>query len=184
MPRWTWYAIVGVCAVAALTYAARNAILSVMTRSTTASKKGIKNTPDTPQERKRLLWLDERRAEVEAVLRERWPGMRMTSAYRNDAVNKAVDGSPTSRHRLGLAIDFGMGIPDYSEHARYLKDHRARLKVQPRTVIAEVTEPHLHIDYNDPLGIVDKPGAVVATAWRKELPGRAVGQARNLVELA
>ena len=40
------------------------------------------------------------------VIRERWGGpIIVTSGYRNEKLNRAVGGSPTSFHRLGLAAD-------------------------------------------------------------------------------
>lgn len=45
-------------------------------------------------------------AHVLDPLRERYgSGIRVTSAYRSPAVNKAVGGVANSRHLLGLAVD-------------------------------------------------------------------------------
>jgi hypothetical protein len=142
-----------------------------MFASETARKLGLSNAPDNETERRRLVWLQARRSEVLAVLRERWPTAKMQSAYRSDAVNAAVGGSATSRHRLGLALDFtvsGGDIGTYEEQARHLRQRASALGVQPRDVLAEQTPPHLHIDYFDPLKLEDSPDKLRPTAFKTE----------------
>ena len=141
-------------------------ILKRMTASTAASQNKIDNSPSSKDDEIRLLWLDKRRAEIEAILKQRWPNARMTSAYRNEQVNKAVGGSSTSRHRLGLGLDFGWGASDYLDALKHVRDNTKGL-TSPRTVIAETTPPHLHMDYNDPLNVLDKTPQPTKWLWEK-----------------
>lgn len=83
-----------------------------LTRSDTASARGIDNTP-TPEHRQHLIDTVDNLADP---LRERWseictkerlgnPGIRVSSGYRSAALNKAVGGSATSAHSHGYALD-------------------------------------------------------------------------------
>ncbi len=147
-------------------------------RAMTGGRTG--NTPDTPDDEKRLRWLQGRRDELLALLRQRWPSVRMTSAYRNEAVNAAVGGVPTSRHRHGLALDFAA---EPKVHATYeaMAEHirRSVLFVCPRTVIAESTPAHLHVDYFDPLGKLENK-----TQPTRYLTERSAGSFAPLAEVA
>lgn len=73
-----------------------------LTRSDTAKKKGIDNTP-SPEIVEHLTEL------VDTILdpiRERWgSGIKVTSGYRCKALNDAVKGSKTSSHMSGYAAD-------------------------------------------------------------------------------
>lgn len=73
-----------------------------LTRSDTATKKGIDNTP-SPDIVEHLTEL------VDTILdpiRERWgSGIKITSGYRCKALNDAVKGSKTSSHMSGYAAD-------------------------------------------------------------------------------
>lgn len=76
-----------------------NFTLAELTRTDT----GLPNTPDADQ----LANLERLAATLERVRRVLGDNpLRVTSAFRSRAVNKAVGGSPTSTHVLGLAADF------------------------------------------------------------------------------
>ena len=76
-----------------------NFTLAELTRTDT----GLPNTPDADQ----LANLERLAATLERVRRVLGDNpLRVTSAFRSRAVNKAVGGSPTSAHVLGLAADF------------------------------------------------------------------------------
>ena len=69
--------------------------------SSTARQKSIENMPswEVVEHLKEL-------AEFLDGLREDWgSGIRVSSGFRNDALNKAVGGVPNSCHRLGFAAD-------------------------------------------------------------------------------
>lgn len=70
--------------------------------SLTRTSKTIPNEPDADQ-LKNLEKLSERCARLEEIL---GVSLRLFSAFRSPAVNKAVKGSDTSAHLRGEAIDF------------------------------------------------------------------------------
>jgi zinc D-Ala-D-Ala carboxypeptidase len=76
--------------------------LAELVRSTAADRLGLDNTPppaaQAKLERLVVTVLDPLRAHLGRPV-------RITSGYRSFAVNKALDGSPTSQHMLGEAVD-------------------------------------------------------------------------------
>jgi len=77
--------------------------LAEMTRSDTATARGIDNTPNE-QETVNLSKVCETMEEIRSLLGDK--PITITSAFRSEALNKAVGGVPNSAHRLGLAADF------------------------------------------------------------------------------
>lgn len=70
--------------------------------SATAKRLKLNNTP-TPEEKEKLKRLA---VEVLQPIRDKWKSpIIINSAYRSEALNKAVGGVPTSQHRLGEAAD-------------------------------------------------------------------------------
>lgn len=92
-----------------------------MTKSNTATTKGIDNTPDQTITNN-LIKL------IEAVLdplRE-WYGKPITvnSGYRCEALNKAIGGAKSSQHMLGEAADITAGSKEENEELfNYIKDN-------------------------------------------------------------
>ena len=76
--------------------------LAEVEASPTAQRLGILNTVPVELE----LNVYRMAAFMEAVRRVVASPIRVTSWYRSPALNRAVHGSPTSRHTLGLAVDF------------------------------------------------------------------------------
>ena len=73
-----------------------------LTKSTTAIKKGIDNTP-TREVTSNLIYLIDN---ILDPLREAWgEPLIVTSGYRSPKLNKAVGGSATSQHVKGQAAD-------------------------------------------------------------------------------
>lgn len=71
------------------------------TRSATASRLGISNTPND-------IEIGRLRSLCEAILqpaRNALGALKITSGFRSEALNKAVGGVPNSDHRLGFAAD-------------------------------------------------------------------------------
>lgn len=132
-------------------------ILARLTRSGAASRLGLSNQPDDDETKRRLVWLDGPRKKIENILREKYPSAHMTSAYRNSTVNEAVGGVKSSYHRHGLALDFGVdGLSDYQPVAKWLAENVTRVGHAVRTIYAETTPPHLHIEMYDPFKKIDK----------------------------
>jgi hypothetical protein len=85
--------------------------------SDAARRLGLDNTP-TAEARANLRVMC---AEVLDPLRERYPGVRVTSAFRSVAVNRAVGGVPDSRHLRGLAVDVVVPSQTRSQIVRELR---------------------------------------------------------------
>lgn len=74
--------------------------------SDTAKRLGLDNTP-TYEEKEKLRRLAE---EILQPIRDAWKSpIIVNSAYRSEAVNKAVGGVKNSQHRLGEAADITIG---------------------------------------------------------------------------
>jgi hypothetical protein len=79
-----------------------------LTRSTTAVRKGISNSP-TKEHAANLVQLCN---EVLEPLRKLYGRpIRISSGYRSVALNKAVGGSASSHHCYGMAVDIDQGNP-------------------------------------------------------------------------
>jgi hypothetical protein len=80
--------------------------LDELTRSETASARGIDNTPP-PEAAARMEVLAERLLDP---VREMWGApVTVNSGYRSAALNRAVGGAAASRHLLGEAADITTG---------------------------------------------------------------------------
>lgn len=80
----------------------RNFSLEELTHSSTADARGIVNYPDNQsiQNLKKLC------NDVLQPIRDKYgKPIYITSGYRNPALNRAVDGSQTSQHLTGSAVD-------------------------------------------------------------------------------
>lgn len=92
-----------------------------MTKSSTATAKGIDNTPSEEG----VLKLQKLIEAVLDPLRE-WYGkpIKINSGYRCEALNEAVGGSDTSQHRLGEAADITVGTKKGNKKLfEYIKDN-------------------------------------------------------------
>lgn len=74
--------------------------------SSTAKRLGLDNTP-SEEEKEKLRQLAE---DILQPIRDAWKSpIIVNSAYRSEAVNKAVGGVKNSQHRLGEAADITIG---------------------------------------------------------------------------
>lgn len=92
-----------------------------MTESSTATAKGIDNTPSKDIEAKLQKLIEA----VLDLLRE-WYGkpIRVNSGYRCEALNEAIGGSKTSQHCLGEAADITAGSKEENKKLfEYIKDN-------------------------------------------------------------
>ena len=87
----------------------KNFHLTELTRSTTASRLGIPNNPNHEQiANLRLLC-----SKVLQPVRNHFKKpVLVTSGFRSGALNKAINGSPTSQHSHGQAADFDIPSVD------------------------------------------------------------------------
>lgn len=97
--------------------------LAEATRSQTATRLGISNTPDE-ETLKRMKLVAEKCFEPI----RKWYGRPITvsSFYRSPELNKAIGGSKTSQHTKGEAIDIDTG--DNAENKKILEWARANLE--------------------------------------------------------
>lgn len=103
--------------------------MAELTRSETAKKLGLDNTPPTEH----IQNIETTVKQLLDPIREAWaihcagnqfgtPALRVSSGYRGEAVNKAVGGSKTSAHGVGYAFDL---VPDNGrllEFKRFCRD--------------------------------------------------------------
>lgn len=96
-----------------------NFSLSEFTKSQTASRKGIDNTPEDKH-------LDAAKALFENVaqpIRDHFGPTIITSGYRSPELNAEIGGSATSQHSKGEAVDLEvLGVPT-AEVAQWISDN-------------------------------------------------------------
>lgn len=90
-----------------MTYLTKHFSYREMTRSETARRHGIDNTPNST-ELDNIRYTAEQMEKVREYLNEKYQkpiAIIVTSCFRNEKVNRLVGGSRTSAHRYGLAAD-------------------------------------------------------------------------------
>lgn len=123
--------------------------ISELTRSATAKRLGIDNTPSA-EVSFRLAKLVEN---VLDPLREAWgQPVIVTSGYRSPRLNQAVGGSSTSQHTKGEAADI-RSVSDKPEDNRKLLDLLLSLKLPFDQVINEYPDAYgrpdwIHVSYS------------------------------------
>lgn len=116
--------------------------LKELTKSTVARNNGIKNEPDALAKTSLALLVEK----VLDPLREAWGApIFVTSGYRSEALNRAVNGVPTSEHLYGRAADITAGSPEKNKE---LFDLAIALDLPFRQLIDEKNYSWLHISYN------------------------------------
>lgn len=115
--------------------------LKELTRSTTATAKGIDNTP-TPEVEKNLTLLVEN---VLDPLRDIYgKPITVNSGYRCPELNKAVGGSKTSDHVKGFAADITGGSKEENERIFNIIKHNFHFK----QLIDEKGFSWVHVSYD------------------------------------
>lgn len=113
-----------------------------MIQSDTAKSKNIDNTPNWDE-------IDNLKKLIKAILdplRE-WYGksIYVNSGYRSEALNKAVGGSKSSQHVLGMAADIDTYNPDENRKLfEYIKDN-----LEFDQLIDEKNMQWIHVSYNE-----------------------------------
>ena len=88
----------------------------------------VRNRSDAEGYMKQLKYISATLEEIRAILNV---PIRVTSGFRNNALNKAVGGSPTSGHTKGLCADIvpiGVSIEDAFDLIQFNKDKCPSLK--------------------------------------------------------
>ena len=97
----------------------RNFSLHELTKSETAIRKGIDNTPNEEVINNLTTLCDM----VLQKVRDCHGAVIITSAYRSEELNKAIGGSTTSDHCKGCAADFEVPGMDNKELVRWIIDN-------------------------------------------------------------
>lgn len=84
-----------------MTQVTKHFSLRELTRSETARRAGVENTPSA-RDMENIRYTAEQLEKIRAYIGR---PIIVTSCYRSERVNKLVGGSPTSAHRFGLAAD-------------------------------------------------------------------------------
>lgn len=116
----------------------KNFSLAELTKSATATRKGIDNTPDAKiTERLRRL-----ATEVLQPLRDAFgEPIVVSSGYRCPALNKAVGGSATSQHMQGTAADIHV-LSDRPADNRRLFDCAKRLMDEGKIKVGQLIDEY------------------------------------------
>jgi zinc D-Ala-D-Ala carboxypeptidase len=97
----------------------RNFTLAELTRSQTAIRRGIDNSPT-------MTVIDNLQALVDNVLqplRDAQGPVNITSGFRSEAINAAVGGSNTSHHTRGMAADLTVVGKTNKEICEWIRDN-------------------------------------------------------------
>lgn len=118
--------------------------IAELTKSATASRKGIDNRPDD-KVRKNLTLLVEK---ILDPLREAWGGpIIVTSGYRCGKLNRAVGGATKSQHMYGQAADIRT-VSDKPSDNKKLFDLIRELKLPYDQLIDEYGYNWVHVSYS------------------------------------
>lgn len=115
-----------------------------LTKSATASRKGINNTPDESVKRNLNLLVDN----ILDPLREAFgEPIIVTSGYRCGRLNKAVGGAAKSQHMYGQAADIRT-VSDKPSDNKKLFDLIRELKLPYDQLIDEYNYNWVHVSYS------------------------------------
>lgn len=115
-----------------------------LTKSATASRKGINNTPDESVKRNLNLLVDN----ILDPLREAYGApIIVTSGYRCGRLNKAVGGAAKSQHMYGQAADIRT-VSDKPSDNKKLFDLIRELKLPYDQLIDEYGYNWVHVSYS------------------------------------
>lgn len=115
-----------------------------LTKSATASRKGIDNTPDESVKRNLTMLVDK----ILDPLREAWGApIIVTSGYRCGRLNKAVGGATKSQHLYGQAADIRT-VSDKPADNKKLFDLIRELKLPYDQLIDEYGYNWVHVSYS------------------------------------
>ena len=96
-----------------------NFSLSELTKSDTAVRKGIDNTPDATVTASLQALVDN----ILQPIRDKFGRVKITSGYRSPELNASIGGSKTSHHCYGYAADFEVEGKDNKELAEWIRDN-------------------------------------------------------------
>jgi len=97
----------------------KNFSLSEFTRSNTANKYNIDNSPT----QEHLMSIQALTSVVLQKIREEYGSVTITSGYRSKVLNATIKGSSTSQHTKGEAADIVVGDEDLYGVAEWIRDN-------------------------------------------------------------
>lgn len=119
-----------------------NFYLSELIHSHTAYRKKIPNLPDTAE----VIALRNLAENILEPLKERYPNLRVSSAFRSPQVNKRVGGRPLSQHMKGEAADLHFPGSNLDEIYNWIKDESGlpydQLIREPRWIHISYADAH------------------------------------------
>ena len=121
----------------------RNFMLREFVNSATASRKGISNKPTEVH----LANLKKLIDNVIQPLRDKIGPIRITSGYRNPALNRAIGGSSRSQHSKGMAADIQF-VRDNEMDNKVIFDTILEMGLDFDQMINEFDYKWIHISYN------------------------------------
>lgn len=125
----------------------QNFTLAEFTRSQTAIRKGIDNTPTAAH----LAAMKLLCVKVLEPVRAKFGPVRLSSGYRSLALNRAIGGATSSQHSKGEAADFEVSGVSNLEVAKWMEAH-----LNYDQLILEYWKPSdpnagwIHVSYREP----------------------------------
>lgn len=117
--------------------------INELTKSATAARKGIDNTPDATVKKNLELLVEN----ILDPLREAWDApIIVSSGYRCPKLNRAVGGAKTSQHMLGQAADIHT-VSDKPADNKKLFDLIRSLKLPFDQLINEYNYNWVHVSF-------------------------------------
>ena len=119
--------------------------LNELTKSSTAKRLGIDNTPTKQHEANLIALVDK----ILDPLRQAYgKPIIVTSGYRCDKLNKAIGGASTSQHKEGLAADI-RSVEDTISENKKIFDLIQKLKLPFDQLIDEYNYDWVHVSYSN-----------------------------------
>ena len=114
-----------------------------LSKSSTATQKGIDNTPNSEIVNNLTELVDNI---LDPLRTEYGKPIKVNSGYRCDALNKAVGGSKTSQHMTGQAADITVGTPNQNKQ---LFNLIIEMDLPFDQLIDEKNFKWIHVSYSD-----------------------------------
>ena len=121
----------------------KNFKLSEFTDSDTATEKGIDNTP-TDEHLENIKFVAEQLQLIRNTYKQ---PINISSGYRSEELNKAVNGSKSSQHMQGLAVDINQGSRTKNHNLFLIVKRMMKVGLQVHQLIDEQGYNWIHIGF-------------------------------------
>lgn len=126
----------------------KNFTLEELTKSTTAKRLGIDNTPNEDQ----MFYLKKLANVLQKIRDEYGKPIIVTSGFRCEKLNKAVKGAKNSDHKYGAAADI-LSLSDSKEDNKILFDLIVKMATTDQIVLRQIINEYdydwVHISINN-----------------------------------